>query len=178
MVGRALCHARGVCALQLRPCPPYKGGELPIQLSNSHAGRAPDFGSGAGGPSLFPPPKRGVWRAEMTRDLDYSQILPVFDSGETHGLWVRRTCTGCVSSTDAPLRYLSAFAFLGARTMRGLTPRTVAPGAARGRSYEVRPQVPHPVPVLRRPAENAPRLERDHGNIGKLLEHVKNIIHL
>src|SRR5262245_58597162 len=36
------------------------------------------------------PPKRGVWRAEMTRDLDYSQILPRFarenpwPTGPTH----------------------------------------------------------------------------------------------
>src|SRR5262245_44294195 len=34
-----------------------------------------------GGPSLFPSPMRGVWRAEMTRDLDCSQILPNVEFG-------------------------------------------------------------------------------------------------
>jgi hypothetical protein len=64
----------------------------------------PWFGVRAwGGPSLFPSPMRGVWRAEMTRDLDYSQILPSVCPGVTLGLWVRRTCTGCVSPTGAPL---------------------------------------------------------------------------
>src|SRR5262244_2961166 len=42
------------------------------------------------GPSLFPFPDRGEWRAEATRDLDYSQILPD-RSGVTRGLRVRRT---------------------------------------------------------------------------------------
>src|SRR5262249_50597462 len=41
-------------------------------------------------PSLFPFPQRGEWRAEATRDLDYSQILPD-RSGVTRGLRVRRT---------------------------------------------------------------------------------------
>src|SRR5262249_13741867 len=95
---------------------------------------------------------RGVWRAEMTRDLDYSQILPVFDSGETLGLWVRRTCTRCVSPPGAPRRYPSAFAFLGARTMRGLTPRTVCSGGRSGAGKRLpHPQVPHPAPVVARP---------------------------
>src|SRR5262249_46740065 len=41
-------------------------------------------------PSVFPSPERGEWRAEATRDLDYSQILPDC-SGVTRGLRVRRT---------------------------------------------------------------------------------------
>src|SRR5262249_38755750 len=50
----------------------------------------PAFKSGAGEPVSFPVPQRGEWRAEATRDLDYSQILPA-RSGATRGLRVRRT---------------------------------------------------------------------------------------
>src|SRR6266542_5723961 len=48
---------------------------------------------GRGGARLFfLPPKRGVWRAEMTRDLDYSQVLPKrFRLGVIRGRRVRRT---------------------------------------------------------------------------------------
>src|SRR5262245_56590847 len=96
----------------------------------------------------FPPPKRGVWRAEMTRDLDYSQILPAFNSGETLGLWVRRTCTGCVSPPGAPQRH-PVFRLSRQSDRAGvMVPRRGYPSAARGRGWcRPRSREPHPAPT-------------------------------
>jgi hypothetical protein len=67
---------------------------FPYQLVKQPCGEGPCFHPGAGWPVSFSlPPKRGVWRAEMTRDLDYSQILPGVCPGVTRGRRVRRTCT-------------------------------------------------------------------------------------
>src|SRR5262249_36184413 len=59
----------------------------------------------------------------------------------------------CVSPTDAPRRYLSAFAFLGARTMRGLTPRPVCSGGRWGAEKRLHP----PASTASRPIVARPR---------------------
>src|SRR5262245_29478272 len=62
------------------------------RAANSHNTSAPGLWVGRGVARLFfPPPKRGVWRAEMTRDLHYSGDPP--DCLLGHDPWplVRRT---------------------------------------------------------------------------------------
>ncbi len=125
--------------------------ELHRPLSLCGRGGSPVFRS------LFPPPMRGGWRAER-RSVRISPDGPGITRAVTHH-------TDAPASPDAPCAVSIRFRVYGGRTIRGLTPQRWFRLAARGRGYEARPQVPHPVPVLRRPAENAPRLERDDGNI-------------
>ncbi len=131
------------------------------EISQRYAG--PQFFVGRGGSPVFAPflrpPMRGGWRAER-RML---RISPERPGGSARATLAGLTHhTDASASPDAPSRYRSAFAFTAAgRCGACSTPQRLLRLAARGRGYDSRPQVSHPVPVLRRPAENAPRLERD-----------------
>src|SRR5262245_62243012 len=85
----------------------------------------------------FPPPMRGDGAPTGAVSGFRRTARRISPGGSLPSLAHR---TDAPASADAPLRYLSAFAFLGARSMRGPTPRTVLPGAARWRGYEFRPR--------------------------------------
>src|SRR5262245_51953778 len=77
------------------------------------------------------PPKRGVWRAEMTRDLDCSQILPSFarenpwPTGPTHLYGIRlanrRATAASVLAPFTAVGPVAVFSAAGSypRTARG-----------------------------------------------------------
>src|SRR6266540_6112115 len=101
---------------------------------------------------FFRPPKRGEWRAEMTRDLDYSQVLPKrFRLGVIRGLRVRRTVRVRLANRRATAAS-TAICLLRVLDSTGVdsAPHSVCsrnrPGTWLCRP---RPQEPHPVPHSR-----------------------------
>src|SRR5262244_645601 len=112
------------------------------------------------GPSLFPFPDRGEWRAEATRDLDYSQILPD-RSGVTRGLRVRRTVPVRLAVRRAT-RHLRLYAFNGSvGPARSLSATGGLPAAARGRGLALATLAGAASrPTFTTPRDDAPRWTR------------------
>src|SRR5690349_20905664 len=101
----------------------------------------------ARGPSLFPSPERGGWRAER-RMFRISPERPGSRRATREAPESDASKTDASASFDAPSRYLSALAFLGCRTVGGPSvAREVVPGDRSGAGLCLPcPQVPHPAP--------------------------------
>jgi hypothetical protein len=76
-----------------------------IHLSNSHAGRAPDFHRARGGPSPFPVPQARGMARRGARDLAFTPGPPECLLGRLRGLRCRPYPRDMVSHLGAPQRH-------------------------------------------------------------------------